>query len=458
VTTITGPALSYPDNVLDLIEPWLGERRPAIVDREDRLSYVDLDELSAGVAAGLVRYGVGVGEPVLVYARLSRWAVVGMLGVLRAGARYVAVDAALPVERQRVLVAASGARVAFVEPGLPVPEGVAAVHSGPGGEMRRGPLAYTCLTSGSTGAPKAVTVSSPALASSTAARLAYYPDPVTGFLLCSSISFDSSVAGIYWTLACGGLLVIPSDRPTDLVAVGRFAVRYRPSHLLMVPSLYAVALGLGDRLGALSTVVVAGEECPPGLVTRHFATLPGASLYNEYGPTECTVWSTVHRCVPADGRAPRVPIGGPIPGTTVHFGPELSVDGPGVTGEPPYRTGDLVSQREDGALLFHGRIDDQLKLGGVRVERAEVEHALGAYPGVTAAAVGVARTGGRVRLVGFVVGAGLDRRALRAHLCDRLPAVAVPARIVPLTRLPTLPTGKVDHGCLDRTAELELGQ
>ncbi|MDW5330131.1 amino acid adenylation domain-containing protein [Plantactinospora sp. KLBMP9567] len=523
---LTGPALTYPAHVLDLLEPRLAGAGPAVVDRDGGLDYPELREWSDAVAAALRDRGVRRDEPVLVHTRLSRWAVVGMLGVLRAGARYVAVDAAFPVRRQHQLAESSGARVVLAQPGLPpLPDrhDTLVLDALPTPSTtraaRRGTLAYTCFTSGSTGRPKGVTISAAALAYSTAARLGYYPEPVTAYLLCSSISFDSSVAGIYWTLACGGTLVVPSDRPTDLVAVGEAASRYAASHLLMVPSLYGVALrgGLARQLGSLRTVIVAGESCPPELVGRHLAALPQARLYNEYGPTECTVWSTVHACRPADAEGRSVPIGGPIPGTRVYVcgedgGPvpageigELCIGGPGLAvsrepadgptdhtgdgdpdgnrvgqpgdgdpdgraesgdreafgvlgGERVYRTGDLVSVRADGALDFHGRADFQLKLGGVRVERAEIAHALGTADGVTAAGVGVVSDpepggrGGRHRLVGFVVPAAdpLDRRRLREHLLALLPAAALPARIELVAALPRLPNGKIDNTELDR--------
>jgi len=460
---------AYP-HVFDLIEPRLASDRTAVADGAGTLSYQELDRLSAGLARALLGEGLAIDEPVVVHAHLSRWAIIGMLGVLRAGGRYIAVDAAFPFERQQAMAEASGARLVVREPGLTVAlraplRPIAAdqtpqTHRG----VRRGSLAYTCFTSGSTGLPRPVTISARALGYSTAARLAYYDDPVTGFLLCSSISFDSSVAGIHWTLACGGTIVIPSERPSDLAAVGRFAAEHRPSHLLAVPSLYGVALrgGLAERLGSLATVIVAGETCPPGLVAEHFARLPSAHLYNEYGPTECTVWSTVHRCEPADATAPRVPIGRPIPGTeaTIHGASadgvgELGIAGPGLAeGEAsPYRTGDLVSLRDDGELLFHGRVDHQLKLGGVRLERGEIEQALRSFPGIDAAAVGVSHPGGRTRLTAYLVTDGFLRPALRAHLLERLPLAAIPARIDVVAALPLLPNGKVDHAELDRLAQ-----
>ncbi|MCW3816382.1 amino acid adenylation domain-containing protein [Micromonospora sp. DR5-3] len=478
MTASTPAAFAYPDHILDLLEPHLrsGSAAPAVVDPAGTLTYRELDGLTRRIAADLRGQGLSEGEPVLVHARLSGWAVAALLAVLRAGGRYVPVDAAFPPERQRRTFRLSGAKLVLAEPGVPsppgpwrtVPVGPAIDAAGPLGDPVRGPAAYTYFTSGTTGEAKPVTVPAVALAYSTAARLAYYPDPVDGFLLCSSIAFDSSVAGIFWTLASGGRLIIPSDRPANLVAVQRAAARHRPSHLLMVPSLYALLLRSADpaRLASLTTVVVAGEACPPALVARHFAVLPDTALHNEYGPTECTVWSTVHRCTPADGAAATVPIGVPIPGATVTLrtpgggGPvrpgtigEIWIDGPGVaSGAGPHRSGDLASVGPDGLLRFHGRFDDQLKLGGVRIELAEIEQAISGHPGITAAAVG--RSGDDpARLVAFLVAEQpVDTRALRAYVLDRLPAVAVPARWVVLDRLPTQPSGKLDRGTLNRWA------
>ncbi|WP_405432853.1 amino acid adenylation domain-containing protein [Micromonospora sp. NBC_00617] len=411
-----------------------GGETPAVVDPERTLTYADLDGLSSAVACHLARQAVAVGEPVLVHTRLSRWAVAAMLGVLRAGARYVPVDAAFPAARRELMADASGARVTLTE------EVLATLRPARSG-WRDGPDAYTMFTSGSTGVPKAVTVSRAALTYSTDARLEYYDRPPRRFLLCSSISFDSSVAGIYWTLCTGGTLIIAGDRPFDVRALVRAGAAHRPTHTLMVPSLYRLVLR--SSLPSLTTVIVAGESCPPGLVDLHHQRMPDATLYNEYGPTECTVWSTVHRC--AVGEDP-VPIGRPIPGTTVSIdGGELCISSPGVvSGGPVYRTGDRVSLGADGLLRYHGRVDEQLKIGGMRVEPAEIEHALMAHPAVLLAGVGVPYRG-----VAYVVCAEpVDPRALRAHLLDRLPAVAVPTVFERVQRLPALPNGKLDRRAL----------
>ncbi|MBF5028546.1 amino acid adenylation domain-containing protein [Micromonospora sp. ANENR4] len=463
-----GAALHAPEHVLDLVEPYLGSDAPAVTDHEGGFTYRELDERSATIARVLLKAGVQPGDHVLIHARLSRWAVVAMLGVLRSGAAYVPVDAAFPAGRRQHIARASGARYAVVEKGLtgvpPTPVMIPADVREAGSGTVRGPLAYTCYTSGSTGTPKGVTISTRALAASTAARLQYYDAPVTRFVLCSSISFDSSVAGIYWTLASGGELVIPSDRQTDILAIARAAAG--ASHMLTLPSLYRMMLRgeLFTNAVAPRTVIVAGESCPPDLLRQHFAAAPDSELFNEYGPTECTVWSTVHRCRQEDASAESVPIGRPIPGATLYVESagdapgELVVGGPGLAEQyrtaGEFRTGDLVSVDTEGRLLFHGRADDQLKLGGMRIERSEIISVLTNCPGVAEAAVGVAERNGRFAVLGVVTATdpSLTPGTVRAHALRHLPGVAVPGRIEVRSQLPTLPNGKVDQRGVDQLA------
>lgn len=466
---VAGPPLTAPPDVLDLITGWFTAvpDRLAVVDRHTRITYRELGRRSAETAARL-RERVPAGGGVAIRARLGAWAIVGMLAALRAGLRYVPIDAAFPPERQLLMLRAGDVAHVLGEPGTP-PLGGEDVR--PAGRRAPAGTAYSCFTSGSTGTPKRVDVPVAALAYSTAARLAYYEEPVRGFLLCSSISFDSSVAGIYWTLACGGTLIVPSEQPADLMALTRAAGAENPSHLLLVPSLYRLVLSgpLAARLAGLDVVVVAGEKLTSGLVRDHLTLLPRTALYNEYGPTECTVWSTAHRCTATDVEAGTVPIGAPIPGARLYVRDpatgasvppgqvgELWIGGPGVaapTSDGLYRTGDLVRVAPGGTVEFHGRFDAQLKLGGVRVELDEVEHVLQAQPGVAAAAVGVAdRHGERPRLTGFVVpdGTRADPRTIRAGMLRRLPAAAVPGVIVIVDRLPSQPNGKIDRRALDR--------
>ncbi|NUR24977.1 MAG: amino acid adenylation domain-containing protein [Catenulispora sp.] len=494
--------MDAPDNVLGAVAAgW--DRYPgrtAVTDPEGALDYRGLRDVSAAVAALLRDRGVAAGEPVAVHMAPSRWAVAALLGVLRAGACFVAVDRAFPPGRQDTMLEASGARVILDDetvrdlapPAEPtaIEPGDAVAAADRWRSLDAATPAYICFTSGSSGVPKGVAVSVSALASSTAARTAYYGEPVRGFVLCSSLSFDSAYAGIFWTLADGGTLHVPSARSGDLLAIGRTAKEHAASHLLMIPSLYGVALngGLAEQLRGLRAVIVAGEACPPSLVRAHFAALPEVALYNEYGPTECTVWSTVHRCSPADADRETVAIGGPIPGARLQIrredgspaeagepgelwiggpGVALGYTGPGATDADRgrfqasdtglwYRTGDRVVPRPDGALDYGGRVDRQLKIGGVRIEPEEIEAVIGSFEGVIAAGVTVAPPA-LVGVLETVDGAPVPLGKLRTHLRSRLPAAAIPAGFVVVDALPRLPNGKVDRDALDQLARARTG-
>lgn len=154
----------------------------------------------------------------------------------------------------------------------------------------RNNLAYVIYTSGSSGKPKGVPITHNDILNSTAGRLDFYKESPKAFLLMSSISFDSSKAGIFWTLCTGGNLILTENRiEQDVQKVGGELIeKNQVSHALMLPSLYALILGHVEtkRLHTLNTVIVAGEVCTPSLCQLHFTKLPQSKLYNEYGPTE----------------------------------------------------------------------------------------------------------------------------------------------------------------------------
>lgn len=343
--------------------------------------------------------------------------------------------------------------------------------------------AYVIFTSGSTGTPRGVAVSHANLCASTLARRATYDIAPGRFLLTSSIGFDSSVVGLFWPLVEGGAIVIPSDAEVhDVDALAVTIERDAVTHLLMVPSLYrALLTRSGHRLTGLRTAIVAGEACPPDVAELHRATTHWAELFNEYGPTEASVWSTVHRITDADMGV--VPIGQPIAGVVLRVAGatgravpqgvagELLVAGPTVTagylhddaataakfvvrdGTRWYRTGDLVRLADSGSIDFLGRIDDQLNVGGVRLEPTEIEALLLAIDGVSDAVV-VASSETRSRLVAhvcLVAGTTLNEADLRRRLGEQLPATSIPARIFEQAELP-----RTSHGKLDRRAAAEF--
>jgi amino acid adenylation domain-containing protein len=334
-------------------------------------------------------------------------------------------------------------------------------------------LAYVLYTSGSSGRAKGVAVTHRNLAHSTGARPLVYRERVESFLLASPFSFDSSVAGLFWTLCEGGTLVIPPDDfLEDLSALAQTLAAEHVTHWLSIPSLYAALLRHGERhlsSSSLRTVIVAGETCPLELVAQHRALLPEVRLFNEYGPTEATVW-----CTAGELTGPIVHIGRPIPGARVevvdrHLKPvpigvpgEILIGGAGVaagyigqmetTAERfivrdetrHYRSGDVGRFRSDGSLELLGRLDDQVKIRGIRVEPAEIETVLMSHPGVSAAAV-VAAEGS---LVAHVCAAQSCEDELRAFLATRLPATLVPRAWAFHRELPKTTSGKIDRRAL----------
>ena len=408
------------------------------------LTYRQLERHANQMAHRLVELGVRRDAPVGIIADRAVETVVAILAVLRAGGAYVPLDPAYPAERIEAVLAdaaipvlllpsASAARLPDHAARRVVidldarPTGAPAAQ-GPAVAPCADDLAYVLYTSGSTGRPKGVMVTHGNLRHSTAARNRYYRDPPRSFLLLSSFAFDSSVAGLFWTLSTGGTLVVP-DR-AEHADPGRLTAlvgQQRVSHLLGIPAFYRQLLATdADALGGLSTVIVAGEVCPAELVRAHQARLPDVRLFNEYGPTEATVWCTVFDCAELGERA-SVPIGRAIANTTLYVldaagrpvpigvPGELYIGGDGVArgylnqpaetaerfvpdrfGPAPggrlYRAGDLVRRLENGDLEFLGRNDNQVKVRGHRIELEDIESTLGAHPDVREAVV-VARAG-----------------------------------------------------------------
>ncbi len=474
----TGSADSETTSIHALVEAVAARdpRAVAVVAGSERLSYADLDRRANGLAHRLLADGVTPGDRVGLAIERSPEMVVAILGILKAGAAYVPLDPAYPEARNRALADDAG---------------VSAVVSGelPAGTATPPPLdrdndqtAYVIYTSGSTGRPKGVEVTHRNLVHSTTARAEHYGAGPDCFLLLSSIAFDSSVVGIFWTLCTGGTLVLPAPGDEqDLERLEGLVTEHGVTHLLALPSLYSLMLEhSGSALGGLRVAIVAGEACAPETVRRHLDALPGTELHNEYGPTEATVWATVQRLDTGDADGP-VPIGRPIADTRVHVldpdrrlvpigfpgelwiggkgvargylgRPDLTaerfveLDGDGLGSERLYRTGDLACHQADGSLLYLGRVDTQVKVRGHRIEVTEVEAALRELADVGEAAV-VARdhASGRVQLVAYVTGPGdgAEERLVTA-LRERLPEFMVPSRVVTLAELPRLPNGKVD--------------
>ncbi|MCS7467126.1 amino acid adenylation domain-containing protein [Stieleria sp. ICT_E10.1] len=404
----------------------------AVVCGDESIRYRDLIDRGGKLAERLREAGVGPNTKVAVCLSRSVELVVGILGILQAGGAYVPFDPDLPLERLRQLSARVGTRIVVgIRSGL---GGVFETVIDPRDLPRTGDangaridapegqtLAYILHTSGSTGQPKGVEITHDALLRSTLARKSFYPTAPQRYLMVSPIWFDSSVAGIFWTLCDGGQLILPQDE--DVQDVQRLAAlidRHQVTETLVLPSLYLVLVKHANPtlFPTLKRVILAGESCTRSLVRQHFRVLPGARLFNEYGPTEASVWSTVAELRPTDDM---ISIGRSVEGTPVclldrdgasipigcigeiHIGGPRLANGyhadrkltkqkfipdprPGQSGRL-YRTGDLARMRRDGSLIFVGRLDEQIKVNGVRIEPAEIESELIGIDGVSDAAV-----------------------------------------------------------------------
>lgn len=471
------------------------------------ISYGELALRSHGLATELLRAGAVGDEFIGVCVDRSLEAIIGLLGVLMAGAAYVPLGVDLPCERARMAI--SDARIRIIT-GVPIPATWGMIDTcvpiGTAGQSYRtdeamailagvelpkvhpASAAYAIFTSGSTGRPKGVVASHQAVVSSTLARFEVFPhDPMT-YLMLAPLTFDAAVAGLYFTLAVGGRLVVPTaEEVLDPGLLAALANRESVSHIDGVPSQYAALLTYSpEALRGVRFVVLAGEPLPVKLVRDHFAVAPDTDLFNEYGPTEGTVWSTVHRCGKND-EGPVISIGRAIDGVRVSlYGENLTPVHPGAVGEiciggmglarcylgkpamtaerfvpdpDPrhaggriYRTGDLGRMDKNGDLVYCGRNDHLVKVRGFRVELGEVEARLREHPDLSAAVVVPHASSTGVRLVAIVTpapGRVLTAKILTRFVEERLPGYMTPTVWRQTLAIPLNSHGKVDRALLE---------
>ncbi|MEU1457302.1 amino acid adenylation domain-containing protein [Streptomyces avermitilis] len=451
----------------------------AIVGGERPLSYGELWEASGRWATYLSEAGVGRGDRVAVVLERSPELIAVLLGVWRAGAAYVPVDAGSPTERIAFVVEDAGA--VLVVDDLRAADG--ARDGGVLVPVDAGDIAYVMYTSGSTGLPKGVAVphgSVAALVGEPGWRVG--SDDVV--LMHAPHAFDVSLFEVWVPLAAGARVVVAEPGVVD-------APRVRAYVAAGVTSVHATA-GLFRVLAeeapgcfaGLREVLTGGDVVPARSVARVREACPDVVVRHLYGPTETTLCATWHVLAPGDVAPSVLPVGRPLtnrrtyvldaflqpvpPGTVG----ELYVSGAGLAlgywdrpaltaerfvacpfaaGERMYRTGDLVRWTDDGELLFVGRADAQVKVRGFRVEPGEVEAVLSAHPAVSQAVV-VARedSPGERRLIGYVVpdGHAVDGASVRTYLAESLPDYMVPAAVLTLDELPLTRNGKVDRAAL----------
>lgn len=474
----------------------------AAADDRTQVSYRTLQDTSAALSRVLHERGVAPGNRVALCVSRRIPLLTGLLAVWRCGAHYVPLDPTWPPARIDDLLADAAPRLLITDAdttGLPTPAGLAELradepHSAststarPSSRAVLSGTAYLIYTSGTTGRPKGVPVTHGALMQYvTWASHHYGTAGGTGTLVHSSIAADLTVTSLLLPLITGQCVhLVPSDDPGDMARTLREARGLSPLKVTPGGLRLLTRLLTGEQLGrAVRHLVVGGEQ-----LTAHALTgldVPGLPVTNEYGPTEATVGCTAYTFSCGTAVPDPVPIGRPVWNTTVELRTpgtgegvpaggtgELVVIGPQVAagyqdrpqesvarfstgrrGVHAYRTGDLARIRPDGHLEMLGRMDDQVKIHGYRVEPAEVEAVLTVDPSIAEAAVVATRTGpaGAPVLSAFLVPAATAKKDSvieRAQaLCERqLPFYSRPDYLHVLDALPLQPSGKLDRSAL----------
>ena len=467
----------------------------ALICGNTRLSYRELDVKSNQLAHYLQDRGAGPDVPVGIFCERTPDLLIGILGILKSGSAYVPIDPAYPKERIAHILEDAKAPIALTQTALlkelPNFAGNAVCLDGdwekisresstkPSSTVDPKNLAYVLFTSGSTGRPKGVALEHRSAATFVRwAKTVFTPAELAGVLFSTSVCFDLSVFEMFAPLSVGGKTIIvqnalflPSAEARDEVTL-----------INTVPSAMAELVRMQAVPESVKTINLAGEALAETLVNEIYSSTSAEKVYNLYGPTEDTTYST-YTLTRADQP---VTIGRPLPNSQAyvldpHGNPqpvgapgELYLAGAGLArgyfgrpdltaerfvanpfSEPPsrmYRTGDLCRWLPTGELEYLGRLDHQVKLRGFRIELGEIEAVLGKHAGVRQCLV-MAREDqpGLTRLVAYVVSAPGEQPtedSLRAHLKQSVPEFMLPSAFVFLEAFPLTPNGKVNRKAL----------
>ncbi|MGG3871097.1 non-ribosomal peptide synthase/polyketide synthase [Brevibacillus laterosporus] len=469
----------------------------ALIWNKQKVTYQKLNEKANQLARTLRNKGVVANQLVAIMAERSVEMIIGVLGILKAGAAYVPIDPAYPIDRIEYVLQDSGATLLLTQSHLSYSSSANItrldldvqknyVSDGTNVKAINKPtdLAYVIYTSGTTGQPKGVMIEHRSIVNCLQWRRDEYAfTPKDKALQIFSFAFDGFVASLFAPMLGGATSILPREEEAkDPFALRKLIASESITHYYGVPSLFnaIVDSAITEDLSKLRCVTLGGEKLSLQLVQKIKQKNPAIEINNEYGPTENSVVTTIQRAIEVDQA---ITIGRPLANVAVYIvnaehhlqpigvvgelciagrglargylnRPELTeekfVRNPFVPGERMYKTGDLAKWRPDGTIEYVGRVDEQVKVRGFRIEIGEIESTILQYQGVGEVVVTAQEDqhAQQYLCAYFVADTEVVLADLRKFVSKALPAYMVPTYFVQIMNLPTTANGKVDKRAL----------
>ena len=475
-----------------------------LISDVSKLSYGEVNEMVNKLARFLInKLHVGIGDFVGLMMDNFELQIIGLLAILKSRAAFVAIDPSHPEKRIQYILDESAPKALLIDSSqmnnigsfensvfvmdlqmATLDEEIGNLMVKPGARE----MAYMIFTSGTTGIPKGVLLSHGGMSNTLTWRKEYYgfksTDTSINFF---PIIFDGSITSIFTVLISGGTMVIPEpDKKNDIRYIEDLLNVYAITNFIIIPSFYKVLLQeLGSKLQNMNCVTLAGEAVSTKLVDEHYKVLPEVKLYNEYGPSENSVCTSAKLL----DKNNLVTIGKPIFNTKVRIldvsqklvpigaKGELYIEGPGlalgylnnqkltsdsfiqipsISKNLLYRTGDLGKWTQEGEIVYLGRVDQQVKINGYRIETEEINSVLKSYDYVKDALVkSISKEDSAFLAAYLVLYEDCDIEKLRSYLANILPEYMHPKHYVIIDKIPVTPTGKVDANALPNPRELD---